>query len=151
MIAKAIVNNYKTALLRKWDKTYWAFDIHETIIIPNYKADHIPKTFYPNAKKVLQQISKRKDITMMLYTCSHPHEIEEYQKYFAENDIIFTYVNENPEVVTGKSTDYGNYDKKPYFNVLFENKAGFDAMQDWFIVEKLLKQYDENLLLKFRK
>jgi len=96
-------------------------------------------------------ISNRRDITTLLYTCSHPGQIEEYQKYFREHDIIFDHVNENPEVVTGENNDYGNYDKKPYFNVLFEDKAGFDAMNDWFVVEELLNKYDEGLLLKFNK
>jgi hypothetical protein len=40
-------------------------------------------------------------------------------------------VNKNPEV---KSTTYGYYEDKPYFNVLFEDKAGFDATEDWFLV-----------------
>ena len=151
MITNAITNNYEIALKRQWDKTYWAFDIHGTIVIPNYDNDEIPKIFYPNAKKVLQQISMRRDITTILYTCSHPHQIKAYLKYFKEHDINFDYVNENPEVITGKSNEYGNYDKKPYFNVLFEDKAGFDAMNDWFIVDELLKKYNEKLLLKFKK
>lgn len=151
MISKAIINNYETALIRKWDKTYWAFDIHGTIIIPNYDSEEIPKTFYPNAKKVLKHISSRRDIVMILYTCSHPHQIEEYLEYFKAHDILFDYVNENPEVATGKNNEYGNYDKKPYFNVMFEDKAGFDAMSDWFCVDDLLKKYDESLLLKFKK
>jgi hypothetical protein len=43
-------------------------------------------------------ISKMSDVVIFLYTCSHPHEIEQYLKLFSDNNIHFKYVNENPEV-----------------------------------------------------
>jgi hypothetical protein len=43
------------------------------------------------------------------------------------------YVNDNPEVTT---EGYGCYDYKPYMNVLFEDKAGFDT--DWLGVLELM-------------
>ena len=115
---------------KTWDFTYWAFDLHQTIIIPNYEYGNIPKEFYPYAKEVLQMLSKRDDIVMYMYTCSHPHEQEEYVKYFEEMGIDFKWVNKNPEVKTDKQ-GYGYYEDKPYFNVLFEDKAGFDPYEDW--------------------
>jgi hypothetical protein len=115
---------------RGWDKTYWVFDIHGTILKPNYEYGNIPKEFYPYAKETLQIISEMKDVVMILYTCSHPHEIEQYIEYFEENNINFDYINENPEITTNLE-GYGNYDKKPYMNVLFEDKAGFDGNNDW--------------------
>jgi hypothetical protein len=135
MITKAIQKAFHNAQTKGWAKTYWAFDIHETMMLPNWQAGHIPKEFYPFAKEVLQTISLRKDIVRILYTCSHPHEIEQYLTFFLENDIVFDYVNENPEVVNLK---YGCYDKKPYFNVVFEDKAGFDPLTDWVLVKELL-------------
>jgi hypothetical protein len=140
MITRAIKNTFERAKLKNWDKTYWAFDIHETIMIPNWSEEKIPLTFYPLAKEVLQMISKRKDVVMLMFTCSHPEEIKVYLKFFTDNGIDFKYVNENPEVLNIK---YGNYDKKPYFNVLFEDKAGFDAEKDWELVKALLEVYKE--------
>lgn len=128
MISVAIKNAFKKARERNWHKTYWAIDIHETMIKPNWLANPIPTEFYPKAKKTLQYISTRKDITMILYTCSHPHEIEKYIELFKKNDINFNHINANPEVI---NESYGFYDKKPYFNVLLEDKAGFDPFQDW--------------------
>ena len=109
----------------KWGFTYWAFDLHGTIIKPNYETGNIPKEFYPYAKEVLQMLSKRDDIVMYMYTCSHPHEQEQYVKYFEDEGITFKWVNENPDVPTDNN-GYGYYEDKPYFNVLFEDKAGFD-------------------------
>jgi hypothetical protein len=138
-VVKAIEKFYQDKEKRGWEKGFFFFDIHGTILKPNYEYGNTPKEFYPYAKEVLQLFSKRKDVCMILYTCSHPYEIEEYLKLFENNNIKFDYVNENPEVVTDVN-GYGCYDKKPYMNVLFEDKAGFYGEEDWLPVLKLLKE-----------
>lgn len=143
-IVQAIETCFEVAARRKWERTYWAFDIHGTMVEPNYKKDDIPTKFYPGAMEVLQMISKRSDIGTILYTCSHPHEVVNYMKFFKENDINFDFIHDNTEVVTDGS--YGYYDKKPYFNVLFEDKAGFDPMNDWIYVKEMLEKYPESHL-----
>ena len=141
-IVKSIMtNHFEYKVKRNWDKTYWFFDIHATILRPNYTYGNTPKEFYPYAKETLQFLSKLPDIEMIIYTCSHSHEIDEYIKLFKENDINFKYVNENPEVITQKE-GYGCYDKKPYMNVLFEDKAGFDAEVEWKeVLELMISKY----------
>jgi hypothetical protein len=134
-----LINHFEYKEKRGWDKTYWFFDIHGTILKPNYQYGKIPKDFYPHAKEAMQLISKLDDVCMVLYTCSHPHEIEQYLEFFKENDINFHYVNENPEVATDLN-GYGCYDKKPYINVLFEDKAGFNPETEWLEVLELLKE-----------
>lgn len=133
MILKAIDKAFQEMERKKWDKIYYYFDIHNTILYPDY--NNTTTDFYPYAKEVLQYLSGRKDIVMALYTCSYPEEIERYQKFFKEHNINFTYINKNPDV---KNTQYGYYQDKPYFNVLFEDKAGFDPEKDW---EKLHTYY----------
>ncbi|MFN8416993.1 MAG: hypothetical protein U0U66_11740 [Cytophagaceae bacterium] len=137
MILKAIEKAFHNAQTKNWERTYWAFDLHETILLPDWKAGSIPTEFYPMAKETMQLISKREDIVRIMYTCSHPIEINQYLEFFIKENIQFNYVNENPEVVNIK---YGCYDKKPYFNVLFEDKAGFDPQTDWEIVYHYLLQ-----------
>ncbi len=152
-IVKSIkTNHFEYKITRKWDKTYWGFDLHGTILKPNYKAGNIPKEFYPLSIKVLQMITRLPDICTFIYSCSHPHEIDEYVVLLAENGIKFEYINENPEVKSDLS-GYGCYDKKPYMNVLFEDKAGFNPDKDWAKVLKLLKQNytREELGLKIKK
>lgn len=133
------INHFEYKEKRHWDKTYWFFDIHGTILKPNYTYGNIPKEFYPHAKEALQFISKLPDVCMVLYTCSHQHEINEYLSMFESEGIKFQYVNENPEVKTDLN-GYGCYDKKPYINVLFEDKAGFDPETEWEEVLNFLKQ-----------
>lgn len=137
-VSKAIEKFYEDKERRGWDRGYFFFDIHATILKPNYMFGQIPKEFYPNALETLQYISNIDEIVMILYTCSHPHEIEEYLEYFTNLGINFKYVNENPEVET-QLNGYGCYDKKPYMNVLFEDKSGFDAETEWFEVLEVMK------------
>lgn len=139
MITTAIEAAVETARKRGWDKTYWAFDLHGTILVPNYKKDDIPTEFYKDAKEALQMISSIPSICMIMYTCSHPHEIEQYIEFFKNHKINFTFVNENPEV---PDAAYGYYQDKFYFNVLFEDKAGFLPERDWpKVKDKLFDLY----------
>jgi hypothetical protein len=137
MITRAIENCLANASIKGWTKIYWAFDIHGTILKPTYKGGVLSDEFYPYAKEVLQLLSKRTDVVRILYTCSYPSEIVHYLKYFESNGIHFDYVNENPDVCAGA---YGHYDRKFYFNVLFEDKAGFDPLTDWEEVYQLLNK-----------
>jgi hypothetical protein len=139
MITKAIQNCIQHATQKGWEKTYWAFDIHGTILRPTYKSGMVSTEFYPYAKEAMQLLSLKKDIVRVLYTCSYPHEIEQYIEYFKKYDIHFDYVNENPDVCAGA---YGHYERKFYFNVLFEDKAGFDPLTDWKLVLDLIQSSD---------
>ena len=137
-IIKSIRTNHIEQLKRRnWEYTYWAFDLHSTIIKPNYEAGNIPKEFYPYAKECLCAISKSQEIKMIMYTCSFPHERDLYIEFFKSNNIYFDFVNSNPEVKSEEG-GYGYYKEKPYFNVLFEDKAGFDAETEWSDVRELL-------------
>lgn len=121
---------------RGWDKTFWFFDIHGTILKPDY--DNLAIEYYPYAKETLQKISKRTDISMILYTCSKPEEIEIYLEMFQKDGINFQYYNENPEA---SDTKHGCFQSKPYMNVLLEDKAGFRGEYDWYYINKLLDKY----------
>jgi hypothetical protein len=128
MITRAITNCLRLAQERSWKKTYWAFDIHGTMLRPNYQTNNISTDFYPHVIETMQLIGQRKDIVKILYTCSYPHEITQYLKYFSDHGIHFDYINSNPEVADG---GYGYYKDKFYFNVLMDDKAGFDGESDW--------------------
>lgn len=129
MIARTIERQYEIALSRGWDRMYWAVDLHGTLILPNYekmKAEDV--VYYPHAREAMELLTTRTDVRLIMYTCSWPTEIEEYQKRFAADGIHFDWVNENPEV---DHTKYGYYQDKPYFNVLLDDKAGFDPETHW--------------------
>jgi hypothetical protein len=124
---------------RKFEKIFWAIDIHGTIMPPDYqkinKSDNF--NYYTNAKEVLQMLSRRKDIFgLILYTCSYKEEIDIYLEKFSNDGITFDWVNENGEC---PSTKIGDFDKKFYFNILLDDKAGFDGNEDWGIIKNIFQ------------
>lgn len=137
MITRAIKNCLQRAREKKWKKTYWAIDIHGTLLKPNFKKNEISLEFYPYAVEVMQILARRKDIVKIMYTCSYPHEIKQYVEHFAQHGIYFDYINSNPEIVDG---GYGYYKDKFYFNVLMDDKAGFDGEKDWKKIMTLLEK-----------
>lgn len=139
MISHAIQNAFRKGRARGWDHVYFAFDIHDTILKANYSNTELPTEIYDTARPVLEYISGREDIIMIIYTCSHKHELKQYQEYFDNLGIKFKFANENPMVLTNNH-GYGNYDKKMYFDVLLEDKAGFIPETDWPLVMKTLLQ-----------
>jgi hypothetical protein len=138
MIDKAIKACFENAKAKGWNKTFWAFDLHGTILKPNFNQDKISTEFYPEAKEVMQMVSTRKDIVKILFTCSFPDQINQYIDFFKQHNIYFDYINQNPEVV---DSSYGHYQNKFYFNVLLEDKAGFDADTDWDLVKKVISEF----------
>jgi hypothetical protein len=130
-IIDAFERAFERARQKQWDCIYIGIDIHDTIVHGNYDNSSIPTSFTPNALRTLQYLSNRRDIYMFLYTCSHAKEIAQYAPFFKENGIRFQAVNKNPVV---ENTDLGCYDLKPYFNVLIEDKAGFNCERDWLAI-----------------
>ena len=136
MIAQAIRKQFKVAKVRGWGRTYWAIDLHETLIHPNYRDDELPTDYYPHALEAMRLLSERSDVVLIMYTCSWPKEIEAYLRKFEADGIKFDYVNKNPEVA---SKGYGCYEEKIYFNLLLDDKAGFDAETHWLDVVRTLR------------
>ena len=127
-IVKAFIKAFEKKEERNWDLIYVFIDIHETILYPTYELNG-KKRFYPYALQALREMTRRNDISLGLYTCSYPEEIEDYLQFFEENGIVFEHVNMNR---AEKNNKYGYFDEKPYYNVLLEDKAGFDAEYDWY-------------------
>jgi hypothetical protein len=140
MMTDWIQKMFKHSFEKEWYETYWAFDIHGTILIPTFRKDSYDSDFYPYAKETLQLLTKREDIVMIISTSSYPEEIEHYQKVFKENDIHFKYVNENPDIDSSKG-NFGYYENKFYFNVMLEDKAGFVPEKEWRQILLLLSHY----------
>jgi hypothetical protein len=143
-LIKTIDREYEHMKDRGWDRIFLFFDLHGTVIKPNFEVGNTNLDYYPYAKETLQLLSKQINVDLNIYTCSHEDEIIEYQKKFKEDGIIFKYVNENPDVQTN---GYGNYDIKPYMNILFEDKAGFFGEKDWEpIYNHFVKMHENNLV-----
>ena len=135
MIADAIKQAFLRAEEEAWWKLYVAVDVHGVIFPSTFKRGDQRK-FYPWAKETLKYLSSREDVVLFLWSCSWPEELKELQEFFKKNDISFDYYEENPEVA---NTTYGFYEKKPYYNLLLDDKAGFTP-PDWGVVLREFKK-----------
>ena len=126
-ICNTIRREFQKAQSRNWDRIYVFVDLHETILVPNWNKNELVHEYYPGAKEFLQKLSVRADIVLVMWTCSHHNEICQYLRNFEADGIHFDYINENPEVKTDYSgeNNYGCYDRKPYYNILLDDKSGF--------------------------
>jgi hypothetical protein len=139
-ILTSISNGFRKMEARGWDKIYWAIDIHDTIHKSTYQKinGNINHDLYLYAEDVLIRLSRRKDCVLILYSSGHTHDLDNYIKFFERKGINFKYVNENPEV---SNNEYARFESKFYFNVLLDDKAGFNPETDW---ENIL-EYIKNL------
>ena len=120
----------------KWPKMYIFIDLHDVIIPGTYTHNNANKEFYPYAKCVLQYFTDDSRFCIILWTASHKTAIDEICEWLDYYDIKFDYINENPEC---HSTELLDVSKKPYFDLLLEDKAGFNAEYDWMnIMETLI-------------
>jgi hypothetical protein len=112
---------------RKWDKIYVLVDIHDTILEACYhnKEEH---KWFPYAKEALEIMSHAQNISLILWSSTHPSVLEEYVAFFKENGIKFNFVNKNTDEA---NTSLSCFDDKTYFNVGIDDKFGFEAEKDW--------------------
>lgn len=126
---------------KNWEKIYVAVDIHDTILRACYD-DEETYDYFPSAKEVLQTMTLRDNICLILWSSCHRDKLKEYARHFLDDGIRFDYINENPEV---GNTHLQNFEEKLYMNVGLDDKFGFDAENDWDIVRQVLIEYPENI------
>lgn len=140
----AITQLRKKIEVHDWKKIYVAFDLHGTIVKPNYKPGELCTEFYPGAITSLRFLSASPDqFKLILFTSTPPELIQGYLESFKYYDIFFEYVNSNPEIAT-EPGHYGDYSEKFYFDLLFDDKAGFDP-DTWPAMYKYFTQLKEIL------
>jgi hypothetical protein len=130
---------FSDKITRKWEKLFICVDLHDTVIQGKYSLNSTGAEYLPNAIKVLQNLSKRKDIVLILWTSSHVAPITKVLDKLEKQGVHFKYVNCNPECPDNKLCDFS---KKFYMNIILDDKAGFEK-DDWFLVEKELKRIGE--------
>lgn len=126
-ISKSFDTAFQKMKERKWDKIYVLVDIHDTILEACYhnKEEH---KWFPYAKEALEIMSHAQNISLILWSSTHPSVLEEYVAFFKENGIKFNFVNKNTDEA---NTSLSCFDDKTYFNVGIDDKFGFEAEKDW--------------------
>jgi hypothetical protein len=122
---------FKLKQERGWDTIYWMIDLHDTVFPGKYASDQDFEV-YDGALEVLRYISDHEDMKIIIWTSSYASHFEDVRKFFEkEHIIVLDWHNENPEC---GSTELADFDTKPYFNILLDDKASFCGEHDWFTV-----------------
>jgi hypothetical protein len=77
------------------------------------------------------------DNRLILWSSCHPEEYSAIIGFLEQHGIAVDYFNENPEI---ENTPSGNFEKKFYFSILLDDKAGFDPETDWDEILTLLSE-----------
>lgn len=137
-----IKKTFEMKKLRQWPEVYFCIDLHGTIIPsgkgPDDKTDE--EKFYPGAREVLQWLTQRKDIIMILWTSTPEDRLPDVKEFLKFNGIHFNYFNENPHA---KNTPRSDFSRKFYFSVLLDDRAGFEPETDWLLIKKELIEIGE--------
>lgn len=134
-IEQCFLKAFETKKKRGWDTLYIAVDLHDTIVKSSYQKNEPIREFYPDALETLRLLSARDAIVLILFTSSYGDYLEPYYSCFKKEGIKFSYLNENPEC---PSTNLGDFSKKFYYNILLDDKAGFDPETDWLKIQKII-------------
>lgn len=140
-VLKQIKKILESSESKKWYETYWLFDIHNTVLKPNYDVDAELKKedYYPYAEESLKILTEMDHIVMIMWTSSYPDEIVEIERLLSVSGIKFDYIAENPEI-SSDAGDFGYYKNKFYFNIMFEDKAGFEV-EEWKDIYEYLVEF----------
>lgn len=133
---KHVKKVFADKIKRKWSKIYIAIDLHDTIIEGKYNLNNDGANFFPNSIEVLRNLSNRSDICLILWTSSHIDPIRDVLTIMETHGVKFNYVNENPECPNTELCDFGG---KFYFNLVLDDKAGWDGSTDWYLFEETLR------------
>lgn len=132
MIENALIKAFEKRVKRGYDTTYWAIDIHDTIVPSTYTyPNNYDLTLYPYMIKAMKLLSSMQDQRLILWSCTTQEKIQELLQALIKHDIYISYFNENPEC---RSNDISCFDKKFYFDILLDDKAGFDPEYDWKLI-----------------
>ena len=144
MIANAVRNAFIKKLKRGWSpwpRMFWAVDLHDVIIPGTYTLNNEGKQPFPYAVEVLQWLTNRKDMGIILFTSGHFEPTLNIRKWLSkEYDIVFDFVNKNPECPDNELCCFKG---KFYFDIMLEDKAGFDGMSDWKTIKDSLIELEE--------
>jgi len=135
MIEKAIGKAYRTAEKKQWNKIYWAIDLHDTCLKSTYGKNNY-EFLGPVVIEALRLICSRPENVLIIWSAVFADEEPLIVEFFAKEGIRIDFFNHNPVI---QNTATGNFDTKFYFNVLVDDKAGFDWTQDW---QKIIDLYE---------
>ena len=137
-IIKSIERAYSLLQERSWDTIYWAIDLHGTCI----KSDYVSGKYEwinEDAKNCMQLLNNLRDVNhdIIIWSSIYQEESEKVFRWMESEGIgnLIDFNNNGCEM----NTRTGCFNKKFYFSVLLDDKAGFDPDTDWKLIYEYLK------------
>jgi hypothetical protein len=116
------------AISRKWDSIYIVIDNHGVLCESTYSDEIIPIEASYAPLRIMEEHFPM--IKKIIWSSTSEPQLSNIIARFTDHGVSFVAINENPEV----SGD--NFKGKLYFNILLDDKAGFDPDVDWADIEK---------------
>ena len=138
-IIKSIERAYNSLTEKNWDTIYWAIDLHDTCIQPK-GVDIDLKWVNEDAKTCLQYISSLEESVIILWSSSYQDYLTKVKNWMESQRITISYINKN---LSEYNTEYACFISKFYFNILIDDKAGFNPDVDWRIIYEYLTSRNE--------
>jgi hypothetical protein len=137
-----MVNQIRLMKERNWDVLYIAIDLHGTMIPEDItNTDYSKCELYNHAESVLQWMSDNRHIILILHTSTNIEKRFDFMgTMYHQHNVDFSYHNGNPEV---QNTDTGDFTEKFYHNVLLDDRAGFDPLNDWRELSENMEMLDD--------
>ncbi len=143
-IINAIERAYSVMRDRNWERIYWAIDLHGVCLQSSYSPGDYMLCNH-DVVEGLKRIAEQPESKLILWSSCHPGEYKAIIEYFYLHGVRIDYFNENPEE---ENTTTGNFEKKFYFSVLLDDKAGFNPDEDW---EKIVNFFDSGRHIEILK
>ena len=139
-----IINKaFQKAEAKGYENIFWAIDLHETI----FQGDYVPGSpgtiFHNDMIDAMQLINELSGI-IILWTSSRGSTIYKAMQRLRSMDITVHFQNDNPKV---HPDSLCSFYPKFYFDILLDDKAGFDMQTDWTEIKNILltiKEKKEN-------
>jgi hypothetical protein len=142
-IRHAVIRAFEKKYGYGWDefpRMYWAIDLHGVIITSTRREMFCPQPLLPECLEVLQWLTEHDNMGLILFTGSGEEYVATALEWFEKQGIRFDHVNCNPEI---GNKGFCNVDSKFYYDVLLDDKAGFNHKLDWKTVKKALEDLEE--------
>ena len=134
-LINAIRKAYAMKNVRRWQRIYWSIDLHDVIIEGKYNKFNNGRELAPFCAEVFQILRSHDENCTILWTSSHGGPIIDMRSWLSARGVTFDYINANPECA---DNELCAFDRKFYFNILLDDKAGFDWRTDWKDIYDLL-------------
>lgn len=127
---------------KNWEVLSITVDWHDTIMPSTYikKNRFGDYPYYPHCLEALKKLSDRKDIHLVLFTSSYPKYYQYLLDDLESKGIHIHSVNSNPDE---KDTETGDFSKKFYYNILLDDRAGFNPETDWEEISRIIDSFPQ--------